>query len=110
LSLKKEKFPFSQVFQKASKISGCNFAILAKPNNLDYPRIAVMIARRNVKNATDRNRIKRVIKECTRANQEQIKGNDILVIGYKSLDKLSNKELTSCLEKKWQKLPCYQEK
>lgn len=69
-----------------------------------------MIAKRNVKLAIDRNRIKRIIKECARLNQERIKGNDILVIGYKGVDKLSNQELTACLEKKWRQLPCCQEK
>jgi ribonuclease P protein component len=106
----KEKFPFSQVFQKARKISDRNLVILAKPNNLDYPRLAIMLAKRNVKNATARNRIKRVIKESARLNQHQITGQDILVIGYKGVDKLSNKELRECLEKKWQQLACCQEK
>ena len=69
-----------------------------------------MIAKRNVKRATDRNRIKRVIKEYGRLNQKRIKGNDILVICYKGIDKLSNQELTACLEKRLQQLPYCQEK
>ena len=106
----KDKFPFSQVFQKAHKISGRKFVILAKPNNLDHFRLAVIIAKKNVKNATDRNRIKRVIRESLRSHQPLVTGNDILVIVYKGLDELSNKELRACIEKKWQQLSCYQEK
>ncbi len=101
---------FNHVFNHAKKLSGKNFAILITPNEFGHPRLAVILAKRNISKANKRNRIKRLIRESVRLNQAVISGVDIVVLGYKSLDKITNQELSECLKRKWQRLAHSQEK
>ena len=101
---------FKQIFHKAYKLSGTNFVILARLNSLSHPRLGIIIANRNVKTAIARNRLKRIIRDSFRLQQHNIPGVDIIVLGYKGLDKARNEELHTWLEKKWQQLACFQAK
>lgn len=56
------------------------FTILYKQNTLGYPRIGIVVAKRNAKRAVDRNFIKRTIRESFRINKEKLPANDYVVI------------------------------
>lgn len=43
--------------------------IYAKPNNIDYPRLGLIVAKKVARRAVDRNRIKRLLREYFRVNQ-----------------------------------------
>lgn len=97
--------------QQIQEVLGCarkykerNLSIFIKPNNLDHSRLAIIIAAKHVSKAVDRNRIKRIIRENFRLNHDKIKGNDIIIFGYRGIENLSNTELQQCLTKAWQKL------
>jgi ribonuclease P protein component len=100
----KTTFQFKHTRNNARKLPGEYFVIYAKPNNLNHPRLGIIIGKRNVKNAVDRNRFKRIVRENFRLNQYVIKELDILVIGHRDVDGISGKTLQHCLEKKWQHL------
>jgi len=95
---------FKEAFLKAKKLSSDKYYLLFKINNLDYPRLGILIAKKNVAKATARNRLRRTVKESFRLHQHQIKGYDVLFIAYKGLNELNNEELRQCLEKQWQYL------
>jgi ribonuclease P protein component len=99
---------FKKAFSHAKKLSSDKYYLLFKVNNLDYPRLGILIAKKNVAKATSRNRLRRKVKESFRLHQHQIKGYDVLFIAYKSLDELNNEELRQCLEKQWQYLAKHQ--
>ena len=56
------------------------FTVLYKRNTLGYPRIGIVVAKRNAKRAVDRNFIKRSIRESFRINKTKLPANDYVVI------------------------------
>jgi len=71
---------FQAVFNNASKTSCELFTVLYKQNALGYPRIGIVVAKRNAKRAVDRNYIKRAIRETFRCNKVKLPANDYVVI------------------------------
>ncbi|KPJ68193.1 MAG: hypothetical protein AMJ43_01070 [Coxiella sp. DG_40] len=92
------------MFHDANKLSGNCFNIFFKANTFEHPRLAIIISKRSVHNAVDRNHLKRIIKESFRLHQYMISGYDVLFIALKGVDQLTNEELTQCLEEQWQRL------
>ena len=93
---------FKRVFDKAEiKVSDKNILILARKNQLDIPRLGLIIAKKNVKTAVSRNRIKRVIRETFRHSQDGLQGLDYVVLARKGLGELDNRQLHSLLNKQW---------
>lgn len=54
-------------------------SVQTRPNALGWPRLGLIIPRRVVPNAVDRNRMRRVLREWFRVNQPLLGGRDILV-------------------------------
>lgn len=77
---------------------------LYRENAITTPRLGIVVAKKNVRRAVGRNRIKRLVRESFRLHQHEIKACDIVVLAMKGLDGLSNAEILDELEKKWQKL------
>ncbi|MTI11988.1 ribonuclease P protein component [Sansalvadorimonas verongulae] len=93
---------FKRVFDKADvKVSDKNILILARENQLDIPRLGLIIAKKNVRTAVSRNRIKRVIRETFRHSQHSLQGLDYVVLARKGLGELDNRQLHSLLGKQW---------
>ena len=92
---------FQEVFRNPQKISGVKFALFVKPNKLSFSRLGIIIAKKAVAKAVDRNRIKRLVRESFRLHQYAFKGKDVIFLAYKGLDAISNEDLKKCLEKKW---------
>jgi ribonuclease P protein component len=96
---------FSNVFADAIPAPSKHVTLLAKINpELDHPRLGITIAKNRVRNANDRNRLKRVIRENFRLHQHFLPNIDIIVIGKSNLDTLSNQEFNDLLNKLWIKL------
>ncbi|TDF36255.1 ribonuclease P protein component [Alteromonadaceae bacterium M269] len=95
---------FKFVFDDATPAVSPQLTILARSNSLDFPRLGITIAKKRVKLAHDRNRIKRLIRESFRKHQLELPKTDIIVIGKNGLDKLSNEEIFNLLNKLWKKL------
>lgn len=98
---------FKQVFDGADlRVSNKEMLILARPNLLDRPRLGLVIAKKHIRLATQRNRIKRVIRESFRAQQQALANNNIdaIVLARSGLDKLDNPALHTLLRQFWQQL------
>jgi ribonuclease P protein component len=54
-------------------------SVQTRPNALGCPRLGMIIPRRAVPRAVDRNRLRRLLREWFRLNQEQLGSRDILV-------------------------------
>jgi len=71
---------FQRVFDQATKSSSEVFTILSRENTIGYPRLGLVVAKRNLKRSVDRNIIKRIIRESFRTNKAQLPANDFIVI------------------------------
>ena len=95
---------FTPVFKNPIVASSSAFTFLTKNNTLSRPRLGLTIAKKRVKKAVARNRIKRLTRESFRLSQHQLPDIDVIVMAKNGTDKLSNEELTIQLNKLWQKL------
>ena len=95
---------FEYVFSKAIPSVSPQITLLARTNTSNSPRLGITLAKKRVKYAHDRNRLKRVIRESFRLQRHSFPNIDIVVVGKSGLDKLSNQELFSLLSKLWKKL------
>ncbi len=83
---------FSQVFDNSCCKAGDNaFLILAAHNRLEQGRLGLVIAKKQLKLAVERNRVKRIARESFRHKQQDLAGIDLVVLcrsGAKGLDKV----------------------
>ncbi|WP_457913566.1 ribonuclease P protein component [Candidatus Gillettellia adelgis] len=92
---------FTTVFQQPVRVGMLQITILSRLNQLGYPRIGMVIAKKNVKHANQRNRIKRLIRESFRQSQHKLSPIDFIVVAKKGIADLNNNALTTMLEKLW---------
>ncbi|WP_144211741.1 ribonuclease P protein component [Shewanella donghaensis] len=95
---------FKSVFSNPIKASSAEITLLAIPNSEKHPRIGLTVAKRFVKNASDRNRIKRVIRTNFRLHQHDIPDIDIVVLVRNGVVDMENADLHKLIEKLWRKL------
>ena len=96
---------FKAVFDSPSgKVPGRNVLLLARENDLQHPRLGLVIGKKSVKLSVERNRIKRQIRETFRHHQMELAGWDIVIIARKGLADLDNPELAKQFAKLWKRL------
>lgn len=93
---------FSPVFdQPCFKIHHPNILILAKKNDLGVARLGIIVAKKNVKLAVKRNRIKRLTRETFRNKQHKLPAIDAIVLARRGCDQLDNASLVEALNGLW---------
>lgn len=96
---------FQTVFDDAPlRTSHQHFLFLARINQLDRPRLGLVIAKKNIRHAVDRNRMKRLIRETFRAKQQQLAGIDVIVLARKGMNDATNTVLIEQLNGQWERL------
>lgn len=96
---------YSEVFDGTeAKASHKRLLLLAKRNNTSGHRLGLVIARKNVRLAVERNRIKRVAREFFRTLKKEEPGMDVVLLARHGMDQLDNAELSSILRQQWQVL------
>lgn len=98
------KAEFQNVFDKSSKVNQKHLLALFKNNQKTYGRLGIIVGKRVAKRAVVRNKIRRVIRESFRLNQDHLKGLDIIVIARAQCDTLNNIKLREGIEELWEKL------
>lgn len=96
---------FSFVFDDASiKVSHPQFLILARANNLDHPRLGLVVAKKNIRLAVSRNRFKRLVRESFRLKQHNLPAYDAIVLARRGFEDLSNPECINILSGLWKRV------
>lgn len=96
---------FQAVFRdKTSRSSDQRWTLLVRPNMLEHARLGMAISKRVLKNAVDRNRIKRIVRESFRSHQQVLSGLDIVVMCRDEVKQMANDELFDSLNKHWQRV------
>ena len=90
---------FEFVFSDASFKAGNDYLLLlARPNTLTYSRLGLVTPKKKIRNAVDRNRFKRLIREHFRKRKEEIKSLDIIALAKSNLSELSKKQQNEVID------------
>ncbi|ENV78289.1 MULTISPECIES: ribonuclease P protein component [Acinetobacter] len=96
---------FKSVFDGALfKVHQPHFLFLAKPSEQPKSRLGLVVAKKKVRRAHERNRIKRLARESFRLHQQQLALIDIVVMPKLGIETVSNADLTQQLQLAWRKL------
>ncbi len=95
---------FKNVFAQPYKSSDRYFTVLANSNALTYARLGLAIAKKRIRSAVARNRVKRLIRESFRHHQVNLAGLDCVVLARLGTDQSDNLTLLQSLAKHWQNL------
>jgi ribonuclease P protein component len=96
---------YKSVFDGALfKVHQPHFLFLAKRSELPNSRLGIVVAKKKVRRAHERNRVKRLARESFRLHQQQLDDLDIVVMPKVGIDTISNAELHLQLQNAWQKL------
>jgi len=94
---------FTFVFQQPQRAGTPQITILGRQNSLGHPRIGLTVAKKHVKRAHERNRIKRLTRESFRLRQHELPAMDFVLVAKKGIAELDNQSLTEVLEKLWRR-------
>ena len=93
---------FKAVFRdNSNRLSDQNWTLLVRQNTSSYARLGMAISKRVLSRAVDRNRIKRIIRESFRHQQQGLSGLDIVVMCKGDVKKLAKMELLNSLNGLW---------
>jgi ribonuclease P protein component len=96
---------FSQVFEKSDfKVSTPSSLVLAKLTTNSYPRLGLVVSKKNVGCAVARNRIKRLCRETFRLRSAGLPKMDIVVLAKNGISRLENKQIVEMLNKLFDQL------
>lgn len=95
---------FDKVFKRGKRLADRCFAFHYLMMNRDYPRLGIIVSKKNCALAVDRNRIKRIVREQFRLNQPAIPSVDLVVLLKSSLKNISEQEQQECVKKLFSQL------
>ncbi|MGI9294687.1 MAG: ribonuclease P protein component [Pseudomonadales bacterium] len=91
------------MFERARRSRDKCFTVLCRRNEAGIARLGLAISKKNCRAATARNRLKRIVRESFRCNQELLKGLDVVVINQSAARNSSNRQIFDSLHGHWQK-------
>lgn len=96
---------FTGVFSDASiRASHPSFLILARPNDLDCARLGLVVAKKHVRRAHQRNLIKRMARESFRLQQHKLPAIDAIVLARRGAGAFTSSELTVIFNGLWKRI------
>ncbi len=96
---------YSRVFDNVeARASHKYLLLLAIRNSGPGHRLGLVIAKKNVRLAVQRNRVKRLAREFFRKLPDDGLSLDVVLLTRRGIDRLDNAELSTILQQQWQKL------
>jgi len=95
---------YRRVFAKPLKSADACFTVLASPASLPVSRLGLAIAKKQLKHAVERNRIKRLVREYFRCHVAADLACDFVVLTRGVVRHKSNRELLLSLQKHFESL------
>ena len=89
---------FKAVFENPFRASTPQMTLLARLNTAENPRLGLTVAKKHLKRAHDRNRIKRIVRESFRLKQHELPNMDFVFVAKGGIGKLDNATLFETLE------------
>ena len=94
---------FSRVFSRSQRSSDQYFTVLANDTNGHDPRLGLAISKRAAKKAVERNRLKRLVREVFR-RQQDMPALDFVVMAGAAAKSASNTQLRASLDRHFRRL------
>ena len=94
---------FDRVFKNAHKLTTPEFTVLFCDNKQKQARLGLVISKKMIHKAHDRNRIKRVLRESFRLNTK-LPAVDVVVLARASVTQAEPVRMKSNLDKLWDTL------
>lgn len=96
---------FKAVFDHNTlKASHPSLLLLAKIQINGSARLGLVITKKHVRLAVQRNRVKRLLRESFRHHQQALFGLDIVALARPGLGKLDNTQMKALFDTQWQRL------
>lgn len=95
---------FQRVFSHGRRSADRCFTVLFCHNKREQPRLGLAIAKRRVRRATARNRLKRLVRESFRAAAPSLPPVDIVVLAGPAAVNADNATIFASLEQHWRRL------
>lgn len=95
---------FSRVFEQVEiKYATKHYLFLARHNRVKQARLGLVISKKHIKTAVNRNRIKRIVRDGFRNHQHKLNNLDIIFISRRHLGMMENMKIHQSLANVWQK-------
>jgi ribonuclease P protein component len=95
---------FERVFRENQRSVDDLFTVLYRRNGLEYPRLGLAIAKRQVRFAVERNRLKRLIRESFRDAKQQLSDLDVVIMARRKAGASDNAVVYASLARHWHSL------
>ena len=96
---------YSFVFDDAThKVAHQHYLLLARENSRGSARLGLVVAKKNIRLATRRNRVKRVVRDTFRLQQHHLDSLDIVFLTRKGFDTLPPASQTAMMLQAWRRL------
>lgn len=92
---------FKAVFESPFRASTPQMTLLARENTAESPRLGLTVAKKHLKRAHDRNRIKRIVRESFRLKQHELPHFDFVFVAKGGIGQLDNATIFDTLNKLW---------
>ncbi len=92
---------YGPVFKKGTHTGGGGLTVLFVENTLGYPRLGLAIAKKHIKFATGRNKVKRLVRASFQAHQAPLGSVDVVVLSRKEITKRSAAQINTALQGHW---------
>lgn len=77
---------------------------MARNNGLQHPRLGLVIAKKHLRHANRRNRLKRVIRDSFRLQQHNLPAIDVIVLARKGAASVPDNELGKVCNRLWKRI------
>ena len=96
---------YRRVFDQPSyRISRPELLLLARSNDLQFARLGMVVSKKSLPKAYQRNRVKRLIRESFRLIQHQLAGLDVIILSRREIADADNETVFRIVEGIWDKL------
>ena len=92
---------FSRVFRSGKRTGGGGLTVITVENSVGHPRLGLAVAKKHLKLACHRNRLKRIIRDAFRQNQSAFSNIDIVVLSRADVKQRDLKQIRTALDKHW---------
>jgi ribonuclease P protein component len=95
---------FKRVFADGQRQSDACFTLISLPNDCNHARLGLVVARKNLRRAVDRNRVRRTVRESFRQHSAELPTRDIIVMVRSVAGARAAAALRDSLSRHWKKM------